>query len=336
MNTRTPHSTDTREPWRRRAVITTVWSSAIALALLIASTVIAWSWREELPDPVASHWNGGSVPDAVSGLAGFLATMGITGIGCLVLFDAIALFMGRTAGTLRMAAAGNVWMAGLLATLTAGSLAPQRGLADAHQVALPGWLLPLALLAPLVPAVIAAILVPADRRRPATTAVPAGAPRIPLGEAARAVWLRRVSGGPGAAIAVGSILLIVVLSIVLNTPGVLALVAVLVLVLGAMLAFQVRVDATGLTARSLLGWPRTRIRADEVERASVIDVSPFRDFGGWGWRVGHGGRTGIVLRAGEALLVEQSGGRSLVITVDDAEQGAALLNTMAARARDRR
>ena len=72
-----------------------------------------------------------------------------------------------------------------------------------------------------------------------------------------------------------------------------------------------------------------------MERASVIDVSPLRDFGGWGWRVGHGGRTGIVLRSGEALLVEQTGGRSLVITVEDAAQGAALLNTMAVRARGR-
>jgi hypothetical protein len=335
MSTRTARDADTDVAWRRRAVITSIWSSAIALALLIAAAVIIWSWRDQLPHPLASHWSGGSAPDGFSGLTSFITFMGATGLGCIALFDAIALFSGRTAATLRMTAAGNVWIAGLLATIATGSTAVQRGLADAHHVVLPGWLLPTAMLAPLIPAVIAAFLVPADRHQPSASRIPEGAPQIPLGASARAVWLRRTSSGPGAAIAVGSILLVVVLSIVLDTPGILALVAVLILVLGATLAFRVRVDATGLTVRSLLGFPSTRIRADEVERASVIDVSPLRDFGGWGWRVGHGGRTGIVLRSGEALLVEQTGGRSLVITVEDAAQGAALLNTMAVRARGR-
>ena len=65
----------------------------------------------------------------------------------------------------------------------------------------------------------------------------------------------------------------------------------------------------------------------------MVDVSPFAEFGGWGYRVGRGGRVGIVLRSGPALQVERTGGRSLVVTVDDAATGAALLNTLAARAR---
>jgi hypothetical protein len=101
----------------------------------------------------------------------------------------------------------------------------------------------------------------------------------------------------------------------------------------AMLAFTVRVDATGLTVRSILGRPGTHIPADEVERASVTEVRALRQFGGWGWRVGRGGRVGVVLRSGEGLLVERSGGRSFVVTVGDAATGAALLNTLADRAR---
>lgn len=51
MSTRTARDTDTDDTWRRRAVITSIWSSAIALALLIAAAVIIWSWRDQLPHP---------------------------------------------------------------------------------------------------------------------------------------------------------------------------------------------------------------------------------------------------------------------------------------------
>lgn len=322
------------EPWRRRAVITAIWSSAVALALLAAAGVIAWSWRGELPSPVASHWSSaGARPDGFSSLAGFLAPMILVGVGCVVLFAGISVLSGRTASTLRITAAATIWLAGMLACLTVGSLAFQRGLADASRASNPAWFMAVYLLAPLVPAGAAALLVPADQPQPASEQIPVGAPQVPLGDSARAVWLRRTSGGAGTGIGVASILLVVVLAITLRMPGLFALVVVLALVFAAMFAFQVRVDATGITVRSLLGWPRAHIPASEVTRAAVTNVSPFRDFGGWGWRVGRAGTTGIVLRGGEALRVDQTGGRSLVVTVDDAAQGAALLNTTAARAR---
>jgi hypothetical protein len=109
--------------------------------------------------------------------------------------------------------------------------------------------------------------------------------------------------------------------------------ACLLVLLLAMTQFSVRVDVFGLTVRSALGWPRAYIPADEIERADVVEVNPFAEFGGWGWRVGRNGRTGVVLRTGPALQVTQSGDRCFVITVDDAGTAAALLNTYAGRAR---
>jgi hypothetical protein len=85
--------------------------------------------------------------------------------------------------------------------------------------------------------------------------------------------------------------------------------------------------------RSSLGRPRIVVPLDEVVRAEVVEVSPVAEFGGWGYRVGRAGRVGIVLRSGQALQVERTGGRSLVVTVDDADTAAALLNTLAARSR---
>src|SRR5690606_9889795 len=124
--------------------------------------------------------------------------------------------------------------------------------------------------------------------------------------------LRRATGGPGLAVGAVSILVTVALAVVTQTWGMLVVPVLLAGLFVAMFAFSVRVDGSGLTVRSVAGWPGTHVPAAEVLAASVVHVSPFREFGGWGWRVGSGGRVGVVLRQGEGLLVERSGGRSLV------------------------
>lgn len=121
------------------------------------------------------------------------------------------------------------------------------------------------------------------------------------------------------------------------TTGLWPLAAVLALVLGpmlvAVLSWTVTVDRTGFTARSGLRWPTLHVLLDEVEHAEVVTVRPVRDFGGFGLRTAMDGRTGAVLRPDPALKVHRSEGRVMVVTVDDAQTGAALLNTLAARTR---
>lgn len=99
------------------------------------------------------------------------------------------------------------------------------------------------------------------------------------------------------------------------------------------ITFIVRVDSSGFTARSWLGWPKFYIPLNEVVRASVVNTVPFEDFGGWGWRIALDGTHGIVTRKGEALLIERTGDREFIATVDDAAGAAALLNTLAERER---
>lgn len=93
------------------------------------------------------------------------------------------------------------------------------------------------------------------------------------------------------------------------------------------------VDRRGLMVRSVIGWPRMRIPLNEVVSAEVTMVSPMGDFGGWGYKVDLAGTVGIVVRAGEAIRVRRTGERAMVVTVDDAATGAALLNTLADRGR---
>ncbi len=68
-------------------------------------------------------------------------------------------------------------------------------------------------------------------------------------------------------------------------------------------------------------------------RADTTTVDPLAQLGGWGVRYGRAGTVGFVGRKGEALAVERTGGRPLVVTVDDVARAAALLNTLVDRSR---
>ncbi|GIF02647.1 hypothetical protein [Actinoplanes siamensis] len=313
---------------------TVLFSSLTALVLVAIAATVVWSWRDDLPDPLASHWGGrSSVPDGFSSLKALTLSTGVLVVLLLALFAAIGWFWGSTATTRRLVAASAVWAGGFGACLLLFTAGVQRGLTDASRATLPGWAVAGLLVLPLAPAVVAALLVRKDPREPAGGPVGPDAPRLALGGDERAVWIHRADGGPGLIAGALAIAVVAVLAVVLREWALLIVPVLLAALFAAMFAFTVRVDATGLTVRSVLGWPGTHIPLEEVERASVAEVRPIREFGGWGWRVGRRGRVGVVLRAGESLLVERSADRSFVVTVGDAATGAALLNTLAERSR---
>jgi hypothetical protein len=315
-----------------RVRATAGWVTATGLAVLACAAGIAESWRGQLPDPVAIHW-GVNGPNGFSSLNALLATL--LGAGALLVlgFGAVLLLLGRSAVTRRIVTAVTVWFALYLSALTLGSLYIQRGLADAHQAGGLGVVLGVAFVGSLVPAVVAALLVPGDPRQPTHEAVAADAPRVALPEGELSAWTGRTESGPVVGLGLAAVALVLALVVVTHIWVLLTFVVVLAVILAAMALFVVRVDRAGLTVRSVLGWPRIRVPLDEVVRADVTDVRPVRDFGGWGLRVGRGGRVGIVLRRGEAVLVERTGGRSVVVTVDDAHTAAGLLNALADRQR---
>jgi hypothetical protein len=80
-----------------------------------------------------------------------------------------------------------------------------------------------------------------------------------------------------------------------------------------------------------LGWPRRRIPLSDIQRATTLDVVPM-EHGGWGYRgsLKLFGRAAIVLRGGEGLRLVLAGDKVLTITVDNAEEGAGLLNDLVA------
>ncbi|WP_250297936.1 DUF1648 domain-containing protein [Streptomyces sp. A 4/2] len=93
----------------------------------------------------------------------------------------------------------------------------------------------------------------------------------------------------------------------------------------------VTVDRRGLTVSTgWLPWPRLRVPLNEVERATSREVDALKEFGGWGYRV-RAGRSGLILRSGEAIVIRRTNGRDFAVTVDGSADAAALLNTLADR-----
>jgi MFS family permease len=313
-------------------VTTTVITLVVPVILLAVATLVALSWADELPDPVAVHW-GSDGADGFGSLASAVLPAVVIGMVTTLGMWALAFYAGHAASTRRNAAGASVGMAAFLSTIMLGSLAGQRGLDDAAQASGIGGTLVVAIVAGVALGVLAALLTPADVRQPAEVRVDAAAPRLDLAATERAVWRRSVFSRPTLTAGILAVLVLLVLTVLTRTW---ALGLVALLLAGALLctiAFDTTVDERGFVARGLLGWPTVRVPLDEVVVARATTVSPVKDFGGWGYRLGRGGRTGIVLRTGEALEVQRTGDRVVVVTVDDAATGAALLNTLADRAR---
>ncbi|GEK20841.1 DUF1648 domain-containing protein [Cellulomonas xylanilytica] len=312
--------------------VTTVLTLVVPLALAAVPFVVAGAWASELPDQVAVHF-GADGPDRYASVAGAIWPTAIATVVVAVASWALAFFWGRTAQVRRVAAATAVGMAAFLSTLVVGMLDVQRGLTDTAGTTGLGLVMTVAFAVGIGAAALAAWAVPRDAHQPAQEPVPPTAAVLDLGPDEAAVWVTHAESRSALVIGSSVALLTLALGLLLGLPF-LAVPAVLVaaIVLSSTW-FTVMVDRRGLTVRSAVGWPRFSVPIDEIREAAVTTVSPLAEFGGWGYRVGRGGRVGVVLRTGEGLQVERTGGRAFVVTVDDAATGAALLNTLAARSR---
>lgn len=298
-----------------------------ALPFLLAAgaygTALA-TWWDRLPDPLATHFS-----TADSGLAdGWtgLTVFALVGAGLLLASGA-----GWTALVRRPALWGAWATAGFTGTLLVLLLRDNLDAADAERVVSPLTNLALAAGAAGLAALAGwalSRLVPADER-PAAQA-PESYDRLPLGPGEVAGWSRGT--GSRALTALGAAFALAGLVSLPLGPWPLALLLLVVGVPGLVLAqVRVTVDRRGLTvAPALAARPRIRVPLADVEAATVRDVDPVTDFGGWGYRV-RAHRTGLVLRSGEALVVRREGGREFAVTVPDARTAAALLNTLVAR-----
>jgi hypothetical protein len=167
----------------------------------------------------------------------------------------------------------------------------------------------------------------------ASRVAPGNIPSAGLAPGARAMWVGTARTNWAAPLAIIILALGVATQIWMPALGFAHLAAGLLCLLFT--SIRVTVNRDGLRiAYGLVGWPVQRIALAQIRQASMLQVKPL-EWGGWGYRgsLKLMRRAAIVLRAGQGIRLELAGERTLVITVDDAELGAGVINDLIATER---
>ncbi|XIE79173.1 hypothetical protein AB6O49_16255 [Streptomyces sp. SBR177] len=313
---------------RLRALAAAPFVLALAAHLLLLVL-----WHDRLPDPLATHFSAadGGRADGFTSLAGYAALSS----GLL-----LALGAGWTVFVRRSVLWGAWATAGFTGGLLDLLLRDNLDAADAAEVRTPLAVFTVAAalgaLAGLAGWALTRFtrLVPPE---PVAPAAPARTPHLELGAHEVAGWSRAATSTPGTVLGAAFVVAGAgaLFPALLVTPWPYALIAAIGLVVGvsglALSRVRVTVDRRGLTVTpGPLTRPRVRVPLDEVASATVREVRAVAEFGGWGYRT-RPGRSALLLRSGEALSVRRANGFEFLVSVDDAETAAALLNTLAAR-----
>lgn len=156
----------------------------------------------------------------------------------------------------------------------------------------------------------------------------------------RAVWMRTTSlpwpaVAPLIAVLVIMSARVVTSGLVRHRIGAAEFFAAVALALLALLVttatLRVSVGEDGLRVRSVCGLPRFRVPLDDVASVTVVTERSLGGLGGWGIRA-LGGRVRIIMGPHTGIRADRRSGGYLLVTVDDAATGAALLEALAARA----
>lgn len=309
----------------------------VPLVLASAATLLVALWIGRIPDPAATRWGFAGGPDGFGPSWTYLVLAGTLGFGLPALIWATVVgSSGEGAGralpvwssSQRFMAAFGAGAAAFAACLSVGLVWLQLDLADAADAPPAGWPIGLSFAAWVLIGLAGWLVQPA-----VTVVSGAHVPAAPLDLAAteRAVWVGEAKPARWFLAVIGSVIAIGVAAAVAMflfeeplwiLPGALAL---LFLVLLCTLSwFWVRIDRSGLEARSIVGWPVFRLAAEELASVDVADIRALAEFGGFGVRWAPG-RFGIVLRSGDGIVATRVDGRIFAVTIDDAATAAAVL-----------
>lgn len=309
--------------------------AVLPVALLVGAFALVTGWRDRLPDPMALHWGLDGV-DRVGTFNEYLLPFAI--ISLVICLPSIVLALVVRGAARRGMVGMSAGLAAMMAGIGVGTTALQLNATDAYAVPSPGSAIVLPLLGAVAIGILAVWLAGRDTPQPASSTVPDDAARLPLAAGTAAVWSRPLPSVPLVLpVSAIAVLLAITFGALTGDWWMLVFPALIALLFLFTSGWRVQIDRTGLTLYSFRGRARHHVPANEIVRADVTRVRPIQEFGGWGMRVGYGGAhrgaLGFVSRSGEAVSVERTGGRRVVVTVDGAAQAAALLNTLADRAR---
>lgn len=302
----------------------------VAVVILVG-TVAVRSVRDRLPDPVASHWDARGEVDGFTTITGMLWQTPLIIAGITALSSGLLLWWQKAPRS-QLTAVG-VGTAHIVGALLYGGVVEQQGLTHARQAAtFPVSTVMIALLC--LPLGLAVWLL-LRRNDPLPEAVVAETvPTLDVPTGARLAWSGRTRPAPLMMVVLAlSWLAAIVIILTMQAPWWLLIVVTLAGLLPLTMFWStVTVGSTGLTVKALNLVPLQRISLREVESAQSAEVSALKDCGGWGYRFGRDGSVGIVTSSGGVLRVNRRGNRPWIVTVDDADDAAAALNTLVQRA----
>ncbi|MFF1921653.1 DUF1648 domain-containing protein [Streptomyces sp. NPDC058221] len=306
-----------------------------ALPFLIAAAVdliLFADRRDRLPAQLASHFVGNGRVDDHAGQGSYIALVTIVLLGTGVLWALMAAAGKYSGGGYRKLVASGYAIAGPLGYLLAVVMlinvdAAEDAQGRVQDVSFPMWHMAVAAGVAVLAFGLGLLIARASPVPEESVAGPAvGAERIALAKGEIAGWARGAGSwwlplAPLVALGGGVYLLLTS-----GSGG-----AVPTLVIGVVLANFARpyvtADRRGLRVSGLLPWPRIGVPLDRIETASSSDINVLTEYGGWGYRF-RPGRSGVMIRSGEAIVVRLSNGRDFAVTVDDAATAAGLLNTL--------
>ncbi|WP_431806974.1 DUF1648 domain-containing protein [Microbacterium paraoxydans] len=316
---------------RRARLVFVVVAVVVPGLITAATTAVLLAWLPSFPASVAVHWglNGADRFDTPLVYLWVLLGVGL-GVPLLMAVTTLAAVGAHWGGTARLMGAFAAGMSAFAAAISLGSLGIQRDLAPTGEVPGIGGVMALAFGMLIVIGVLAWLVQPRVRPEPGHTLEPRHAVRVADGE--RVVWVGTTTMPRGALafllVVLAGLIALAVWMLVGGVSGswIALLVTVVVAVaIAATTSFRVRVTPEGFTAQAPLGWPRLRLPIDRIVSARAVTVSPFGEFGGWGWRFSPDGRSGIVMRQGPAIEVARRDRGPFIVTIDGAEEAAALL-----------
>ncbi|RBQ16327.1 hypothetical protein DP939_30645 [Spongiactinospora rosea] len=301
---------------RRALLVALPWGLLVIAALLALPLAL----RSRLPDPMAVHWTLDGVADRTLPF-GPAVSLGVAVWGVTWL----ALLAVAARGTMLSRRQGRMLWWGLLSGGAVFSFGMQLTTVLANLDGAPGapglW-------AVLVMVAASAAGVPAawlGRGEPDPAPAPAAPPATLRLRPGQSAWVSRATNQ-----------WLVVLTICLGFAGlagslVIAWAAIPILVVLALGLFtssvRVKVNDDGvLIGYGWLRWPARRIALSSVDRAWAEDRFPSQ-VGGWGVR-GMPGSSTIMLRGGQCLVIRDTKGGTIAVSVDDAETGASLINAL--------
>jgi hypothetical protein len=298
----------------------------LACAAIVAVAIGPWLWGwSSLPDPIASHWNTDGRADGHMAPVTLLLALG--GVATLLAVSAAVSTRHRTKLPRPTSAApGLAFFGGILAVASLASVVANRNATSWETARLsPAWII----VAFAFGAVTASATALAQTSA-AGTASHATDPALTVGPTERIAWIGSASARWLIGLAALLVVLGVVQSIVLS-PLSGAIVVVAGVALASFSSLHVIASSRGVRVRGALGWPRLTLPLDRIDSAEAITVQPMQ-WGGWGYRgsLRLFRRAAWVVRRGGGLKLNLRDGKIFVVTVDHAEEAAAVLNGLLA------